>query len=646
MNIKLKSLYLQNFKGIKELKIDFEDVTTIQGANATGKTTIFDAYSWLLWNKDSLNRKDFNIKPFHENGEEKHGLESMVTGVLEVDGQEIELSKTYKEIWTKKRGQIQEVFTGNTTDYYINSVPLKMKEFNERIESLISEQEFNLLSNPLYFNQIIDKKDRRTILLKMITDVKKEDVLSNYEDLRELDLDNYSIEELKAMAKSSAKKINEEIESLPIRIDELEKSKNDYDFSALEIEKDILIKKIEDIDKVISKNSESANVIVEKNNQIQKIIDEMRKIKTETDNLNEEKERAITREYNQRKVDFEDKKDNLFKELSEEKIRLLAADAIVKDLQRKREKQSEYLTDLRIKWNDENSKVFDGSLSCPTCKREFDASKKEEILSEFNKNKANTLTEIESKANETKEMIQMFDKKLDEWQGTYESIKNYVLELELKLNEIGEFTEEKAQATFVDYPESYYNLGKEIEKIKEELKAISNNDNSSILTEKKELLNALNEINSKLGLKEQNKTIDKKISNYMEEEKDLANSYEEQQRIIYLCDEYIRIFTSLIQDKVNNLFKTVNFRLFEKQVNGELKETCEVTVNGVPYSDVNNAGKINAGLDVINTLSKHLKKQVPIFVDNAESVNKLIDVESQIVKLFVSKDKNLKIKGE
>ena len=88
----------------------------------------------------------------------------------------------------------------------------------------------------------------------------------------------------------------------------------------------------------------------------------------------------------------------------------------------------------------------------------------------------------------------------------------------------------------------------------------------------------------------------------------------------------------------------VDFRLFETQVNGELKETCEVTVNGVPYSDVNNAGKINAGLDVINSLSKFMQKRVPIFVDNAESVNKLIDVNSQIIKLYVSEEKELKIK--
>ena len=106
--MKLKKLEINNFKGIKNLVVTFDDNTKIYGKNASGKTTIFDAYSWLLWDKDSLNRKNFNIKPFNEDGEVKHGIESRVSGVIEADGKEILLSKTYKEVWVKKRGKIEE----------------------------------------------------------------------------------------------------------------------------------------------------------------------------------------------------------------------------------------------------------------------------------------------------------------------------------------------------------------------------------------------------------------------------------------------------------------------------------------------------------------------------------------------------------
>lgn len=639
----LKTLQLQNFKGIENLSIDFKNETIIEGKNGSGKTTIFDAYSWLLWDKDSNSRKDFDIKPFAENGETKHGLESIVTGHFELDGQPLKLSKTYKEIWSKKRGNVDAVFSGNTTDYFINDVPVKKSEYNQRIETFINEKEFNLLCNPLYFSEILDKKERRAVLLSLINDVKKEDVIAIYKDLKELDLENYTIEEIKTMAKASAKKTNQEIESLPIRIDELEKSKNIFDFTELENEKAELEKQIANIDKVIAKSSESTNVIAEKNREIQNKLEEMRKIKADTDDKNEDIQRQADKEYNQKSSDFEDKKDDLKRTLRKEEDKLFDLKDKIKSNEKSIENKKKLLLQLRKDWTLENSKQFDGSLICPTCKREFEESKKNEIIADFNKQKSEVLTRIEKQANEIKEVIEKAEKDLIELQNKKEEVNNTILEIELEYKNLGEFEEQRPIITKEDYPQEYYTLQKEIEIIKQELQAISSNDNSAILEQKQHLQNSLNEIISKLALKDNNKFIDEKINNYLAQEKELAKIFEEQQRKIFLADEYTRIYTSLVQDKINDLFKTVNFKLFETQVNGEIKETCEVTVNGVPYPSVNNAGKTNAGLDVINSLSKHFEKRVPIFVDNAESITDILEVKSQIVKMYVVKNQNLKI---
>lgn len=639
----LKTLVLQNFKGIENLTIDFKNETIIEGKNGSGKTTIFDAYSWLLWDKDSNSRKDFDIKPFTENGETKHGLESTVTGHFELDGQPLKLSKTYKEIWTKKRGNVDAVFSGNTTDYFINDVPVKKSEYNQRIETFINEKEFNLLCNPLYFSEILDKKERRAVLLSLIKDVDNSEIFSINKDLKELELDNYTIEEIKAMAKSSAKKTNEELNSLPIRIDELEKSKNDFDFKDLEEQKAETEKAIADIDKAIAKSSESTNVIVQKNNIIQNKLDEMQKIKLKIDEINEDRQLQATREYNQKYSDFLANKDKLkqtitLKEmlLNQLKESIREATSNILDLKYK-------LQDFRNDWTTENVKQFDGSLICPTCKREFDEDKKDEILSDFNKHKAETLTKIQNEANELKEKIENTEEHLQKIKSDAKTNTEELESLQNVYNDFEEFTEEKPVIEKEDYPIEYYTLQKEIEIIKQDLQAISNNDNTAILQQKQHLQNSLNEIVSKLALKDNNKMIDEKIKNYLQQEKELAKIFEEQQRKIFLADEYTRIYTSLVQDKINDLFKTVNFRLFETQVNGEIKETCEVTVNGVPYPSVNNAGKINAGLDVINSLSEHFEKRVPIFVDNAESITDILEVKSQIVKLYVAKNLNLQI---
>ena len=264
MRIKIKSLKLENFKGIKDLTIDFKDTTNIYGDNAVGKTTIFDAYSWLLWDKDSLNRKDFAIKPYDKNGEEVHNLESIVEGNFRFDDTDLSLKKIYKEVWTKKRGSTQAEFTGHTTDYYINAVPVKKKEYTERIASVISEDNFNLLSNPLYFNQILDKNKRREVILGLIDEVKPEDIIAINKDLEDLDLETYTIDELKKIAKDSAKKINKDIESIPARIDELDKSKiHDIDFDALEFRKKTINPAIKEIDEKLADASKMADGMTE-----------------------------------------------------------------------------------------------------------------------------------------------------------------------------------------------------------------------------------------------------------------------------------------------------------------------------------------------------------------------------------------------
>lgn len=639
----LKTLILQNFKGIENLSIDFKNDTQILGANGSGKTTIFDAYSWLLWDKDSNSRKDFDIKPFAENGETKHGLESIVTGHFELDGQPLKLSKTYKEIWTKKRGNVDAVFSGNTTDYFINDVPVKKSEYNQRIETFINEKEFNLLCNPLYFSEILDKKERRAVLLSLINDVKKEDVIAIYKDLKELDLDNYTIEEIKAMAKASAKKTNQEIESLPIRIDELEKSKNNFDFTELEKEKAELEKQIANIDKVIAKSSESTKVIAEKNSIIQSKFDEMQKIKLKIDEINQDKQLQATIQYNQKYRDFLSNKDEIQHTLSLKDLLLAQQKDCITKCTSNIFELKEKLQDLRNSWTAENAKQFDGSLICPTCQREFEEDKKDEIIVDFNKHKSETLTKIQNQANELKEKIENTEEHLKKLKSDAETNQKEIETLQKVFDDFGEFEEEKPEIAKEDYPQEYYTLEKEIEIIKQELQAISSNDNTVILEQKQQLQNSLNDVISKLALKDNNKVIDEKIKNYLAQEKELAKIFEEQQRKLYLCDEYIRIYTSLVQNKINDLFKTVDFRLFETQVNGEIKETCEVTVNGVPYSSVNNAGKINAGLDVINSLSEYFEKRVPIFVDNAESITDILEVKSQIVKLYVTKNEDLKI---
>ncbi|ERT57756.1 AAA family ATPase [Peptoniphilus sp. BV3C26] len=597
MKIKIKTLKLQNFKGIKDLTIDFKDLTNISGDNAVGKTTIFDAYSWLLWDKDSLNRKDFAIKPYDKNGEEIHNLESMVEGTLEFDDEEITLKKIYKEIWTKKRGSTQAEFTGHTTDYYMNAVPVKKKEYTDRISSVISEDNFNLLSNPLYFNQILDKNKRREVILGLIDEVKPEDIIAKNKDLKELNLKDYTVDELKKIAKDTAKKINKDIESIPARIDELNKSKvKDIDFGALDFRKRGILPAIKEIDTKladVSKMAEGMTEITEK-------ITELQKEKTD-----------LTEKYQNKCLEVKLKNKKILQEKEHDKL-------VIEEAKKNIEKLKDLVEKAREKWQEVHKEQYQGNFKCPTCGQDLLPDQIEKTMANFNKKKSEKLTSIEEKAKDLKI-------KIEECEKTIYVVKEYKTE------------------DLPTEPERLKEIDQEIAETKERLNSFSLTDKTELLKKKDELNKELDEVNRELSLQGQDDKIDERIKELESQEKDLAKSYEEQQRIIYLCEEYTKTYVNLVSGRINNSFNRVKFKLFENQINGGITEACEVTLGGVPYGDLNNAAKINAGLDVINTLSDRLDLKVPIFIDNAESVNKLIKTDAQLVRLIVSKDKELKV---
>ena len=602
MQIKIKTLKLENFKGIKDLTIDFKDTTNIYGDNAVGKTTIFDAYSWLLWDKDSLNRKDFAIKPYDKNGDEVHNLESIVEGDFVFGDTDLNLKKIYKEVWTKKRGSTQAEFTGHTTDYYINSVPVKKKEYNERIASVISEDNFNLLSNPLYFNHFLVKTERREILLSLIEDVKPEDIIAKNKDLGDLDLETYTVDELKKIAKDAARKINKDIESIPARIDELDKSKiHDIDFDALEFRKRSTLPAIKEIDEKLadaSKMAEGMTEITEKITALQK------------------EKSDLAEKYQNKRFEVNLKNKNVLLEKEHDKLALEEAKKNI-------EKLKDLVEKAREEWQEVHKEQYQGDFKCPTCGQDLLPDQIEKTMANFNKKKSEKLANIEEKAKDLKIKIEECEKLI-------------------AIYEVKEYKEEDLPTEPIRLQE----IDKELDEAKAKLSDFSLDDKKDLL-EKKDSLNAdLEEINKKLSLQGQNEKIDERIKELEEQEKELAKAYEEQQRIIYLCEEYTKAYVDLVSDKINDSFDLVKFKLFENQINGGITETCEATFEGVPYSDLNNAAKINAGLDVINSLSEKLDLKVPIFIDNAESVNELIKTDTQLVRLVVSKDKELRIEVE
>lgn len=649
MRVKLEKLILKNFKGIKEKEICFSDKTNISGDNATGKTTIFDAYSWLLWGKDSLSRKDYEIKPYDENNNVIHNLESTVEGVFDIDGKETTFTRVFKEVWTKKRGSNNETFTGHTTDFYINEVPKKKKEYEERISEFVSEDEFNLLSNPKYFNEILDKKERRKILLSLVDEVEFSNLVEVNPDFKDLDLENYSLDELKAMAKSTCKKINDKLKEIPARIDELEATKTKDDFEELEKKQDTIRSQIKALDEKLA----GTNNISEEIDEKYKIIADLKEKKSEILSEFEEKKRLKTREYEDRIHELNSKISVIEFEIdnSQSSIERFKTD-IMNDVLKK--DQIEFkLNTTRKEYLEIYNKKFDGSLNCPTCGKEFDPEKKEEIIKHFNLDKSKKIEALSKEGEalnkelkEIKDRKQRIDQEITTLEKTIEKLNKSKEENKKNIDLCKKMIDGVSQVKINPTDESEIkDIENEISKVEDEISNMGKVDNSEILKQKEDLNKELEGINSQVSLKGLNEQLDSKIEQYMDQEKKLSKEYEEKQRILYLCEEYTKAYTEMVSEKINDLFSYVEFKLFDTQINGGIQETAEATYKGVPYGSLNSAAQINAGLDVINSLSKHYEKEIPIFVDNAESVNELAETNSQLITLSVSKFKNIRVEN-
>lgn len=632
--IKIDWLALKHFKGIRALDIAFEDNTLLCGANATGKTTVFDAFTWLLFDKDSLNRSAFGIKTYTEDGDTLHGVDHTVAAGLSIEGKPLNLKKIYSEVWTKKRGAAETVFSGHTTEYFINDVPVSATEYKSRIATIISEEQFKLLTNPLYFNEILDKKQRRDIILSL-EDVSDEEVISSMDPRPtelEQQLENYTVDEIKAMTKRSMKKVNEEIQELPVRIDELQGQVKDYDFKSLGLDKIELKDRIDLIGGHLSNSEAVALEVNLKVNEITRMKLRAKEIEEEVESEYRKELRKIEEaaELHQRKVrskksEIEEVKDNI--DSLKNKLKKLETE--------KERKLKEYYQ--------EYEKKPSVDTQCPTCGQDLPSAQVyvfDEVIQKFNELKSERIEEITGDGKAIAIKINSVTSEITASKGELKALET---QLEaLKATEVETLKPKKKKL-----PKEYTRL---LDDIKEaELSLVwdkEDNKSEEIKKQKKALEEQLSEVEEKLSAKARNKEIKARIKELATKEKELAAMYEEKELLMYQADEFTKAKTSYISDKVNSHFGNVTFKLFDIQVNGGIQETCEVMVNGVPYSDVNNAGKINAGLDVINTLSKLYDVSAPIFVDNAEAVNKLLKTNSQLIQLIVTNDKSLRIKGE
>lgn len=650
--IKLISLTLKNFKGIKDFTLDAQaENVKVFGDNATGKTTLFDGFVWLLFDKDSQNKKDFAIKTLNAAGKEEHGLEHAVEGTFNVDGNQLVLKKVYTEKWTKKRGSASAEFTGHTTDYFIDGVPKKKKEFTDKVAELVDEDVFKLLTSPSYFNEQLHWQKRRETLLEICGDITDSQVIASDKKLAKLPdiLGNRTIEDHRKIIASRRSAINKELDKIPVRIDEIQHNLPDLsglDKQQLEASIEQLTNEIDEKQDLIS-NIRNGNSILDKQKQIQEVEMELLKLKQEhesgtKDDIYRLKSRVQEEESNVSILNSKLESIKNSKRYNDDSIQRIEND----------------LVKLREEWHLVDSEKLNHTdeCECPACGQALPEEQvnaaKEKALAQFNKSKSTRLEDINAKGKQGATRKQELLQSNEQLANEYEALKEQITAKQEDTKKLKEQLH-SLESTVTDITDNVQYLAKLNEKqnLTQELNDIKTSANQSIQNIQMEIASIKSERNtqqselSKFTLLDQSEA---RIKELEEQERALAAEYEKLEEELYLTEEFIRRKVSLLEDKINSKFRFARFKLFGEQINGGLVEACETLYKGVPYSSgLNNAARINVGLDIINTLSEHYGVYAPIFVDNSEAVTKLIDVNAQVISLVVSEqDKQLRVESK
>ena len=641
--IKIKRLVLENFKCHRNLTLTFNGGNaSIYGDNASGKTSIYDALTWLLFGKDSQGNgeKNIEIKPLDASGDVKdHLAVTAVEAVLDVNGEEVTLRRTYKEVWTTKRGSSQATYDGNTSEYYVSGVPCKKNAFQDKVNGLVDEDTFRMLTSVSHFANGISWQERRAVLFQVAGVMDDAQILATSEGFAPLveSMGKLSLEDYKRKLLAEKRQFVGAKTEIPARISECQKTIEDVealDFAGAKAAVEALNAK---------KDSLSAQIVaIEHDSAADQKRIEIREAQLELNALENENRAYRTSQSSgllnvqNLKMDLSD----LRKQLDRKQHERANEEAYIAGLNKS-------ITEYRDRWISVNGETFTGG-SCPTCGQNLPAAQLQTAKAQFEANKQKRLDDILQTANSYKESKAQAEDRLARQQEEIQQIEAAIRQKEQDIA--------AAEANVVEildmegYADRKNAIQARIDTLNDALYEMTQASADVVCKLRLEMTEIAAQISSYMTIISKENLLDysrKRVEELRQDARNSAECLEAIEKMLFLMDEYSRYKTRFVEDSINGMFRIARFRLFREQANGGVEDRCDVVYDGIPYISVNNGMKINLGIDIINTLSVAYGVRVPLFVDNAESVTNLEKCGSQIIRLVVSEnDKELRVNYE
>lgn len=650
----LKSLALVNFKGVRDFSIAFNDgITTVCGDNGTGKTTLYDAYLWLLFGKDSTGRSDgangFNVKTTGEDGKPIYRLEHSVTAVLEVDGKEIKLQRSLVEKWQKVNGTTDEVMK-DETQYFINDVRTgTKKEYQAEISEIIPEDVFRMITNPYYFTSL-SAETQKDMLLEMVGNIDDEEVAATDPDFLALldQINGTSLAKWTREIAAKKKSCNDALATIPASIETAQKLMPESEnWAVLEKQLKEVQDRVKGIDaQIADKSALNDEAYKRKMALMKQQADKRIKLQDRENTIRMEANAA----HNKALSDIQQMENELSinqKNLDSYRNDKMNVDGKIDELNGKLvEMREQFKAVAKEQFPEPSGDV----LVCPTCGEPYKGENLENAIAKlrgnFEQSKSKRQKDIQTKGKQYKAEYDRAVEQQTKLTGLIAKLEDDALEIK------GNIEIKKNNIPVAGNADEAIANDKECIALRNDIAEIANQlqvegpqaDVSELQNEKADSNAAIADINKRLGKRAMIERVNKEIADL--EEKRIANNQAkadlEKWEDVYL--RFQKAKDEVLMQRINGLFNVVSFSFVKEQKSGGEKVTCYCMVNGVPYADVNACGKVNAGLDIINAICATKGISAPIFIDNRESFNQIIPTISQIVNLKVSNDKSLTIK--
>lgn len=648
--IKLRELHIENFKGLRLFDISFDDsLTRIAGANGTGKTTLFDAYLWLLTGSDSAESAAFRVQPIDTDARTIDHLTTSVSATFCIDGITHEFTRLYKQKWSRPRGTDKDVMTGNTSEYLIDNVPMTLTEYNSKVASLLCKSEdFKLLSSVKAFARL-DTKTKRSKLMQMAGQLPEPMNSADFPRLYQYWEKVKSVDAIKKTVQSEIAKLNDEKKRIPVMLNENERDMPEgYDFDA--IRADITTKKneIAKIDVILRKKASGKSGAYE---EAKRLASELRQIESDLIDI----ETSLGKERERNVAALQSQKSTLALKVAQFKSERSIAENTIASLNGQADNLSARLADLRKQWTDKNEETFSDTIEsvCPTCKRPFSghemAEMRQALISAFNSGKSGMLKAIAnngdvaaSQLKGLRAQISARESEIEEYASCIAKLETEWKELDVKIASVP--TLEQAIAAHREHATL---MAKKDELARKIGNATSAEDTSDDEYEARErTLNLeIERLIGDLALEGNIAKVKNRRKELEAKDAELSAKIAELDGVLFEIQRYQKEKIALVENTVSSKFRRVRWKMYESNLtNDGEKEICECLVDGVPVStNVNTAGVVNAGIDIINAMSEWLGVSVPLWIDGKESVTELLSTQAQLITLSVVENSALKV---